>query len=78
MAQATPGSCPCQVRHAGTVNAVTFVHSDRTALSLPLAYVAGRLAQITYGINVENAADMVGSAPHPSIACRPTQRAPAA
>ena len=54
------------------MNAVTFVHSDRTALSLSIAYVTGHLAQITYGINVENAADMVGSAPHPSIACRLT------
>ena len=72
MAQATPGLCPCRVRPAGTVNAVTFAHSDGTALSLPLAYVAGRLAQITYDINVENATDMVGSVPHPSIACRLT------
>lgn len=60
------------------MNTVTFVGSDGITLSLPLAYVVDRHAQITYGINVENAADMVGSAPHPSIACRPTQRAPAA
>lgn len=51
-----------QVKPAGTVNTVTFVSSDGTALSLPLAYVVGRHAQITYDINGESVADMVGGA----------------
>lgn len=51
-----------QVTPTETVNTVTFVSSDGTTLSLPLAYVVGRHAQITYDINGESVADMVGGA----------------
>lgn len=51
-----------QVRPTGTVNTVTFVSSDGTSLSLPLAYVVGRHSQITYDINGESVADVVGGA----------------
>lgn len=60
------------------MNAVTFVSSDETTLSLPLAYVVGRHAQITYDINGEGVADMVGGALCPNTNCRSTRRAPAA
>ena len=60
------------------MNAVTFVHSDGTALSLPLAYVMDRHTQITYDINGESVADMHGVAPRSSTACRSTRRVPAA
>ena len=60
------------------MNAVTFVHSDETTLSLPLAYVVGRHVQITYDINGESVADMTVGALCPNTACRSTRRVPAA